>query len=76
MAMGADYSCELISIETYAPQFIGHSKFFLGSMIGRQIPMYDHLILLMKPLYCAKKCLFTYYTVEAIHFFISHKFDS
>ena len=26
MAMGADYSFELISIETYAPQFIGHNK--------------------------------------------------
>ena len=32
MAMGADYSFELISIETYAPQFIGHNKFFLGSV--------------------------------------------
>ena len=30
--MGADYSFELISIETYAPQFIGHNKFFLGSV--------------------------------------------
>ena len=32
IAMGADYSFELISIETYAPQFIGHNKFFLGSV--------------------------------------------
>ena len=32
MAMGADYSFELISIETYAPQFIGHNKLFLGSV--------------------------------------------
>ena len=24
--MGADYSFELISIDTYAPQFIGHHK--------------------------------------------------
>ena len=31
IAMGADYSIELISIETYAPQFIGHNKIFLGS---------------------------------------------
>jgi hypothetical protein len=31
-AMGADYSFELISIETYAPQFIGPNKFFLGSV--------------------------------------------
>ena len=30
--MGAEYSFELISIETYAPQFIGHDKFFLGSV--------------------------------------------
>ena len=28
--MGADYSFELIFIETYAPQFIEHNKFFLG----------------------------------------------
>ena len=32
MAMGADYSFELISIETYAPQFNGHNKSFLGSV--------------------------------------------
>ena len=32
MAMGADYSLELISIETYAPQFIGHNKLFLGGV--------------------------------------------
>ena len=32
MAMHADYSFELISIETYAPKFIGHNKFFLGSV--------------------------------------------
>ena len=30
--MGADYSFELISIETYAPQFIGRNNFFLGSV--------------------------------------------
>ena len=30
--MGADYSIELISIETYAPQFIGHNKIVLGSV--------------------------------------------
>ena len=34
--MGADYSFELIYIETYAPQFIGHDKFFLGSVIGQK----------------------------------------
>ena len=32
MTMGADYSFELIFIETYAPQFIGHNKIFLGSV--------------------------------------------
>ena len=30
--MGADYSIELISIETYCPQIIGHNKNFLGSV--------------------------------------------
>ena len=30
--MGADYSFELIFIETYAPQFIGCNKIFLGSV--------------------------------------------
>ena len=34
IAMGADYSFELISIEIYAPQFIGHNDLFLGS-VGR-----------------------------------------
>ena len=32
MALGANYSSELIFIETYAPQFIGLNKFFLGSV--------------------------------------------
>ena len=31
--MGSDYSIELISIETYAPQFIGRNKIFLGSVL-------------------------------------------
>ena len=35
MAMGADYSFELVSIEIYVPQFIGHNKFFLGSVNSR-----------------------------------------
>ena len=34
MAMGADYLFEGICIETYAPQFIGHNKLFLGSVKG------------------------------------------
>ena len=33
IALGADYSFELISIETYALQFNGHNKIFLGSVI-------------------------------------------
>ena len=32
IAMGSDYSFELISIETFAPQFIEHNKIFLGSV--------------------------------------------
>ena len=36
MAMGADYSFELTSIENYAPQFIGLNKLFLGSVKQRQ----------------------------------------
>ena len=31
--MGADYSFELNSIETYAPPFFGHNNIFLGSVI-------------------------------------------
>ena len=30
--MGADYSFDLNSIETYAPQFFGHNNLFLGSV--------------------------------------------
>ena len=33
MAVGADYLFELISIESYAPQFVGYDKSFLGSVI-------------------------------------------
>ena len=33
IAMGADYSSELISIEIYTPQFNGHNKLFPGSVI-------------------------------------------
>ena len=33
IAMGADYSIELISIETYAPQLIEYNKICLGSVI-------------------------------------------
>ena len=32
--MGAHYSIELISIEIYVPQFFGHTKIFLGSVIS------------------------------------------
>ena len=31
-ALGADYSFELIFIETYAPHFNGHNKLFLDSV--------------------------------------------
>ena len=34
MAMDADYTFELISIKTCAPQFKWHNKSFLGSMIN------------------------------------------
>ena len=37
MAMGADYSFELIFIETYAPQFIGLNKLFLGSVCSETV---------------------------------------
>ena len=30
--LGVDYSIELIFIETYAPQLIGHNKIFLASV--------------------------------------------
>ena len=40
IAMGADYSIELISIETYAPQFTVHNKVFLGSVISRALVSY------------------------------------
>ena len=33
MAMGADYSFELIFIEAYAPHFFEHNKFFLDSVL-------------------------------------------
>ena len=33
IAMGAYYVFEIISIETYAPQFIENNKIFLGSVI-------------------------------------------
>ena len=37
IAIGADYSFEQISIETYAPQFIGQNKIFLGSVRLKKI---------------------------------------
>ena len=33
IAISADYLFELISIETYAPQFVGHNNLFLGGVI-------------------------------------------
>ena len=32
IAMGANYSFELVSIVHWVPQFIGHNKIFLGSV--------------------------------------------
>ena len=40
IAMGADYSFELISIVHSVPQFIGHNKIFLGSV---HVQKYDYL---------------------------------
>ena len=42
IAMDADYSLELISIETYAPQFIGHNKIFLGSVQCIEVGFLGH----------------------------------
>ena len=39
IAMGADYSFELNSIETYAPQFFGHNNLFLGSVYTYKVSM-------------------------------------
>ena len=47
MAMGADYSFELIFIETYAPQFIGHNIFFLGS-VNSVTSLSEHSVVLDK----------------------------
>ena len=44
IAMSADYSIELISIEIYVPQFIGHNKIFLGSVIAGWIKVPPHFI--------------------------------
>ena len=38
IAMGADYSFELISIVHWVLQFIGHNKIFLGSVLSFQRP--------------------------------------
>ena len=38
IAMGANYLFDLISIETYAPQFNGHNKLFLGSVVHKWLP--------------------------------------
>ena len=39
--MGADYSFELISIVHWVPQFIGHNKIFLGSVISLVLKSID-----------------------------------
>ena len=38
IAMGANYSFEFISTETYAPQFIGHNNVFLNSVRQDWVP--------------------------------------
>ena len=38
IAIGANYSIELISIETYALQFIGHNKIILDSVYSTWNP--------------------------------------
>ena len=40
IAMGADYSFELNSIETYAPQFFGHNDLFLRSVYPKSYIMH------------------------------------
>ena len=52
IAMGADYSFELISIETYAPQFIGHNKFFLGSVFASHKIFHDYATMLPNNFEC------------------------
>jgi hypothetical protein len=37
IAMGADYSFELISIKTYTPKFIGHNKWAKWAKIGSAV---------------------------------------
>ena len=68
IAMGADYSFELISIETYAPQFIGHNKIFLGSVNNQTLAVCEarsHKMFRLVGLICSKNylCLskITYY---------------
>ena len=40
MANVANYSFELISIETYTPQFIGHNKLFLGGSVCGELSLF------------------------------------
>ena len=55
--MDADYSFELISIKTYAPQFIGHNKIFLGS-VSSQFPFLGAIV--------DKVCLTLFFTTVAV----------
>ena len=46
MTMGANYSFELISIKTYAPQIIGHNKVVLDNVeldTQKVLSRYEHL---------------------------------
>ena len=44
MAMGVDYSIELIFIGTYAPQFIWYNIFFLGRMAESVKDFYNNIV--------------------------------
>ena len=48
MAMGAVYSVELISIESYTPQFNGHNKLFLGSVGSLVVVFIDNPLVLLR----------------------------
>ena len=58
--MGANFTIELISIETYSPQFIGHNKIFLGSVPWLTNSLIINLIKVWKIYFCHLKTNSTY----------------
>ena len=62
--MGPYYSIEFISIETYAPQFIGHDKIFLGS-VSTQWLKSENLIIFF-PKLSHKAFLINHWSQDAI----------